>query len=723
MAPSNARRSSGTPRHTSATESRDDEPFESVLAGNTAEAHEIFIDPMLGQPLLFFVHEDVPHQTSVVEAIKNHGGTVLRSYSQATYIIVNPSTPGGKSLWRLYHGKKVKVLLEAEWVSACIRAGGLQSMTYANNWGGFQVTNIPNADKSSSVENSEPPILAASDKDVQQTSSITNGMQPKPKGAPTVLAGELPPAPQTSDTSRSAQFLNSQDHPQSFHGLSRWPSLSFGSSSNLATSSMLGQFTVGTQWDNSNPSDFVSPNSAEEGPTTSSFPLPSTWTEEHNRPFSPIMYYHEYGYGVASTHDANSPHTYEHTGSSRTSLSALLNSSPPTSTTPQKKQSETRKRKRTSENTFDASVFVRAPDPSRRSPTPPRTIVSSLHGGNTFTSEDVSFLHRYIEYCRDKGLMLSLREICERLAIKAPHHSFFSWRRFCNKNKIRLGSYTMETTHDSSSVKEPSSAHAEPVPEAKVEKSEFPGGNHRDPHHQATTLSESSEDNLSVSDIEEGTEWASQPEISAADPDLPGPTHTFSSEGYSAPSNNLSIRFSGELQNADGETFFQLEDPRPPTSLFRSSTGKGIAFTSDDVEYLLRFMSYRKHQDGATLNMVQFWKDVAETAPHHSRASWMKYWRRHKHELEGDRGDIVAPMPPSKRSRYTREDDMLLAHFFAAQHAEDSQDNLFRLFASEHPHHPWKGWQERYRTHRAEILHMIDLIRQGEDLDDELDAL
>ncbi len=59
-----------------------------------------------------------------------------------------------------------------------------------------------------------------------------------------------------------------------------------------------------------------------------------------------------------------------------------------------------------------------------------------------------------------------------------------------------------------------------------------------------------------------------------------------------------------------------------------------------------------------------------------------QYWRRHKHELEGDRDEIAAPAPPSKRARYTREDDVLLAQFFATKRFDDSQDNLFRLFAS-----------------------------------------
>jgi len=99
--------------------------------------------------------------------------------------------------------------------------------------------------------------------------------------------------------------------------------------------------------------------------------------------------------------------------------------------------------------------------------------------------------------------------------------------------------------------------------------------------------------------------------------------------------------------------------------------------------------------------MVQFWKDVAERvsvpflgcvgirvlkidptlkAPHHSRASWMKYWRRHKHELEPDEnGQALAPLP-EKKLRYSTQDDILLARYFATRPAGTS-DQMFQAFA------------------------------------------
>lgn len=34
--------------------------------------------------------------------------------------------------------------------------------------------------------------------------------------------------------------------------------------------------------------------------------------------------------------------------------------------------------------------------------------------------------------------------------------------------------------------------------------------------------------------------------------------------------------------------------PSPPKSLFRSTTGKGVAFTAEDVSFLCKFLAYRK---------------------------------------------------------------------------------------------------------------------------------
>jgi len=104
-------------------------------------------------------------------------------------------------------------------------------------------------------------------------------------------------------------------------------------------------------------------------------------------------------------------------------------------------------------------------------------------------------------------------------------HSFYSWRRYCNKHQIRLGGYTMNPDRSIS-----------PNPEGDQ-------------------------------DIEDEVIHAG-----------PGP---------------------GTIAAAQQRVQVDVSQPRnhsptPPRALFRSTTGKGVAFTDEDVAFLVRFMEYRK---------------------------------------------------------------------------------------------------------------------------------
>lgn len=112
----------------------------------------------------------------------------------------------------------------------------------------------------------------------------------------------------------------------------------------------------------------------------------------------------------------------------------------------------------------------------------------------------------------------------------------------------------------------------------------------------------------------------------------------------------------------------------------------------------------------------------------------MKYWRRHKHELEPQTdGSVQAPYTPvGKKSRYTKEDDILLAKYFFVNQRPPSNapgatglanpipgktsDAIFQEFAKLHPQHPWKGWQEHHRLHKREIDLMIKKLEDGEEI-------
>jgi hypothetical protein len=57
----------------------------------------------------------------------------------------------------------------------------------------------------------------------------------------------------------------------------------------------------------------------------------------------------------------------------------------------------------------------------------------------------------------------------------------------------------------------------------------------------------------------------------------------------------------------------------------------------------------------------------------------MKFWRRHKHELNRTDTDDPLPQPPEKKMRYSREDDILLAKYFFDK-PEGTSDKIFQAF-------------------------------------------
>ncbi len=116
----------------------------------------------------------------------------------------------------------------------------------------------------------------------------------------------------------------------------------------------------------------------------------------------------------------------------------------------------------------------------------------------------------------------------------------------------------------------------------------------------------------------------------------------------------------------------------------------------------------------------------------------MKFYRRHKHELHHTPGDEPLPAPPEKKMRYSRQDDVLLAKHFINK-PEGTSDKIFQNFArlvgvyyltlvfglshvyDQNPHHPWKGWQEHHRIHKAKIDHLMQRLSQGENIDEDLE--
>ncbi|KAJ8076813.1 hypothetical protein PM082_001236 [Marasmius tenuissimus] len=638
----------------------------------------LFIDPMLGTPLPIYIEKDVQDRENLVGLVNKHGGSVSQQYSSVPYILVDPLKPSGQNLFRQYVEKKGKIVLDARWINECISVGRLQS--FHSNWAGCKVTGNEtghaNDPTSEIIATPQVPDVTQDSRTLVLEQSVRGIIQPTSTLHPHVLHSATvehmvhaaqtqgfpyplyhPHPPQTwanPETIPPQHIAPAQASliPRPPYRDETWETYDPGTSG-TPSDALVG----GTQYDYryrddqtgwvtdepyydydqtyeqaAGPSGFLNDPepaapAAETTPSAAQVPPPQV----HQEPPQPPP-------ASPAPTPASTPATIATAGPS---------TEPPPAPEPHER-SRGRKRTRTALNLPAASPssLVVNRKPPARSPTPPTRVIKSTYGGNLFTADDVEYLKKYIDYCQEQGLVLSLREICERIAIKAPHHTFYSWRRYCNKHQIRLGGYTMSADQSDS-----------PHPEGE-------------------------------NDIEEEA---------------------------SIQSGTGTIEAARARVQAD--TRPRDRSPSPPRALFRSTTGKGVAFTDEDVAFLIRFMEYRKSQ--GRLDMVAFWKDVAAKAPHHSRASWMKYWRRHKHELEridGDDQPMSAPSRPDKKRRYSREDDVLLAKFFCNQ-PEGTSDKVFQSFGREHPHHPWKGWQEHHRLHKAKIDHYIKRLKNGENID------
>jgi hypothetical protein len=154
------------------------------------------------------------------------------------------------------------------------------------------------------------------------------------------------------------------------------------------------------------------------------------------------------------------------------------------------------------------------------------------------------------------------------------YHRFYSWRRYCNKHQIRLGGYAMATDRAAS-----------PDPDA--------------------------EDPIVIEEEALSSASATAPRASTAN-----------------------VISAARLRARQAREAGCNRSPTPPRALYRSTTGKGVAFTDEDVTFLLRFMEYRKSvsvyfpcyiyifrsrrflnfpfsRSQDRLDMVAFWKDIA----------------------------------------------------------------------------------------------------------------
>jgi hypothetical protein len=142
-------------------------------------------------------------------------------------------------------------------------------------------------------------------------------------------------------------------------------------------------------------------------------------------------------------------------------------------------------------------------------------------------------------------------------------HSFYSWRRYCNKHQIKLGGYAID-------IHRRDSASPGTVPPAPVEQ----------PVAIMPTL-----------DIDPLAPHLSEPVHPAIPFGLNGAAHPAFLMHMPAPELPPVSQPLPLLPIPSGPP---SRSPSPPRALYRSTTGKGVAFTQEDVQFLVRYLEYRK---------------------------------------------------------------------------------------------------------------------------------
>jgi hypothetical protein len=130
---------------------------------------------------------------------------------------------------------------------------------------------------------------------------------------------------------------------------------------------------------------------------------------------------------------------------------------------------------------------------------------------------------------------------------------FYSWRRYCNKHQIRLGGYAMDSSGRAAS------------PDADL--------------------------------LTDAADLDEEP----FGPGPPDPTHAHAhGHGTGMPMDidadqDFGVGVSvGPSMLDTGSSARRDRSPTPPKALFRSTTGKGVAFTDEDTRFLVRFYEYRQ---------------------------------------------------------------------------------------------------------------------------------
>ncbi|KAG6889223.1 hypothetical protein C0992_005967, partial [Termitomyces sp. T32_za158] len=564
---------------------------------------ELFLDPMLGTPLAMYVEKDVHDKEALAELILKYGGTVSPGYSGVPYILVDPCKVSGQNLWRQYAGKKGKIVLDSRWVHECIKANALQ--TFHTNWAGCKVSGnevmapVAEPPPAPAPVSAPPPPVASTSTDIETRSTTRKRTR----------TNETDPASRQVQSTAPTPAVPPPPPQHAIH----------------AQTQVITPMTVSSlvEAHNSYPYPVYDPALHPPRPMAPAAAAPQTWQAS----------------------DAIAP---QQTRLDQPPMASLL---PP--------------------GQYPDDGWVRYGQP----PHPADPMGASPGVYYRYREDQAAWTagaHAYYDPSAYEQAYQQQQYIEEPSAdgnatagpSSAPSADPHLFRVRGSetpptekRGRKRMRAQAAPATPAAALVVNKNPPARSPTPPSRVIKSTY-GGNLF-----------TSDDVLYLKKFYSWRRYCNKHQIR-----LGGYVMNFDRSESPIMEEDQEIEEEGMIHSGPGApitTPSQRIDPNlprnrsptPPRALFRSTTGKGVAFTDEDVKFLRRFMEYRKSQ--GRLDMVVFWKDVATKAPHHSRASWMKFWRRHKHEFNADETTEPPPPAPEKKMRYSQEDDILLARYFA----------------------------------------------------------
>lgn len=209
----------------------------------------------------------------------------------------------------------------------------------------------------------------------------------------------------------------------------------------------------------------------------------------------------------------------------------------------------------------------------------------------------LSYRRRTIRTCS----WTSFSFVClEELIRPGMGHRFYSWRRYCNKHKIKLGCYQMAPADvDVDGTNNDDNDPSMDLDEEGMEQQPDAGPQSSQDQQRLPSVQQimGVGNSASHSRVQQSPRHPSAQHLHQPQP-MPPPQpnqavvlqEASSSDDRHRPHLHVPQAAAGHHHHHGGRD----RSPTPPRTLHRSTTGKGIAYSDEDVTFLVKYLNYRR---------------------------------------------------------------------------------------------------------------------------------